>query len=224
MKLLVDSADTKAIEKIMNYYPIEGVTTNPSILAKSGRKPYEVLKEIRNIIGSKDLHVQVTSSNADEMMEEAERITSELGKNTFIKIPVTFEGVKAIKELTAKGFNCTGTAVYTLQQAYMAAEAGAKWIAPYVNRIETVYGDGIKAVREMQDMLDNNGYDAQILGASFHRIDQITGLAGYGVAASTVNPDMLFSLLDNENVSVAVEKFSKDFETLCGKNITMENA
>lgn len=223
MKLIVDSADTIAIKKIMDYFPIRGVTTNPSIIAKSGRKPYEVLKEIRSIIGDKDLHVQVVSTKAEDMIEEAKKITSELGKHTFIKIPVTFEGVKAIKDLTAKGFNCTGTAVYTLQQAFMAAEAGAKWIAPYVNRIENVYGDGIKAVCDMQDLLENNGYDTKIVGASFHRIDQITGLAGYGVAAATVSPDLLLSLLDNENVSGAVEKFTKDFENLCGNGSTMAN-
>lgn len=224
MKLIIDSADTKAIEKIMSYFPVEGVTTNPSIIAKSGRKPYEVLKEIRQLIGKKDLHVQVVSTKAEDMIKEAEKITAELGKYTFIKIPVTFEGVKAIKDLTERGFSCTGTAVYTLQQAYMAAEAGAKWIAPYVNRIETVYGDGIKAVQEMQDLLDNNGYDTKIVGASFHRIDQITGLAQYGVAAATVNPDLLFTLLDNENVTGAVDKFTKDFENLCGSGKTMVNA
>lgn len=221
MKLLIDSADTKAIEKLLDYYPIDGVTTNPSILAKSEKKPYEVLKEIRSLVGKKDLHVQVISLKAEDMVEEAKDIVSELGKDTFIKIPVTFEGVKAIKTLTEKGFNCTGTAVYTLQQAYMACHAGARWIAPYVNRIETTYGDGIGAVQEMQDLIDNNGYKTQILGASFHRIEQITGLAKYGVAAATVAPDLLMALLDNDNVTKAVEKFTLDFESLCGKGCTM---
>lgn len=222
MKLIIDSADTKAIEKLLDYYPIDGVTTNPSIIARSGRKPYEVLREIRNLIGKKDLHVQVISLKAEDMIEEAKDIISELGKNTFIKIPVTFEGAKAIKVLAEKGLNCTGTAIYTLQQAYLACHAGAKWIAPYVNRIETTYGDGIGAVHQMQDMIDNNGYQTQILGASFHRIDQITGLAQYGVAAATVSPDLLFSLLDNDNVEKAVDQFTRDFENLCGKGHTMK--
>ncbi len=221
MKLIVDSADTQALRKLCEYYPVDGVTTNPSIIAKSGRQPYEVLKEIRSIIGDKDLHVQVVSTDAESIMKEAEKITSVLGKNTFIKIPVTFEGVKAIKLLTEKGYNCTGTAVYTVEQAYMAAHAGAKWIAPYVNRIETVYGDGVGTVQMMQDMLDNNDYGTKIVGASFHRIDQITGLAEYGVAAATVGPDLLMKLLDNTNVDSAVAKFTEDFEKLCGKGKTM---
>lgn len=224
MKLIIDSADTQAIKKLCEYYPSDGVTTNPSIIAKSKRNPYEVLKEIRSIIGNKDLHVQVVSKDALGIIKEAEKITSVLGKNTFIKIPVTFEGVKAIKILTEKGYNCTGTAVYTLQQAYMACHAGAKWIAPYVNRIETVYGDGIGAVQLMQDMIDNNGYSTQIVGASFHRIDQINGLIEYGVSAATIGPDLLLELLSNENVDQAVDKFTKDFEELCGKGKTMLDA
>ena len=221
MKLIIDSADTKAIERLCSYYPIDGVTTNPSIIAKSGRQPYEVLKEIRRIIGDKDLHVQVVSTDAETMMKEAESITAKLGKETFIKIPVTFEGVKAIKMLSEKGFNCTGTAVYTLEQAYLACHAGAKWIAPYVNRIENVYGNGVKTVCKMQDMIDNNGYTTQIVGASFHKMEQITGLAEYGVGAATIGADLLLSLLDNPNVTGAVEKFTSDFENLCGKGKTM---
>lgn len=221
MKLVIDSADISAIKKLIEYYPVDGVTTNPSILLKAGRKPYEVLKEIREILGNKDLHVQVVSSEAEDMIKEAEKITSELGKETFIKIPVTFEGVKAIKALSSRGFNCTGTAVYTVEQAYMAAKAGAKWIAPYVNRIDNLGNDGVKTVSRMQTMLDKNGFETQILGASFHKIEQITALAELGVGAATVGEKLLFSMLDNSNVNDAVNKFTEDFETLCGKGSTM---
>lgn len=221
MKLIIDSADVKAIRKLVEYFPVDGVTTNPSILAKEKKNPYEVLKEIRSIIGKKDLHVQVISSKAEDICKEAGKITSVLGKRTFIKIPVTFEGVKAIKMLTAKGFNCTGTAVYTIEQAYMAAKAGAKWIAPYVNRIENLGNDGVKTVEIMQQMLISNGFKTQIVGASFHRIDQITGLAVAGVGAATIGSDLLLKLLDNPTVDEAVAKFVSDFEDLCGKEATM---
>ena len=223
MKLIIDSADTQAIRKLCEYYPIDGVTTNPSILNKAGRQPYEVLKEIRQIIGNKDLHVQVVCTKAEDIIAEAEKIRAELGENTFIKIPVTFEGVKAIKILSQEKVNCTGTAVYTIEQAYMAAHAGAKWIAPYVNRIENIYGDGIQAVRNMQQMLEYNGYDTQIVGASFHRIEQITALMQTGIGAATISAEMLLSLLDNNNVDSAVENFTKDFEKLCGNGKTMLN-
>lgn len=221
MKLLIDSADITAIKKLCEYYPIDGVTTNPTILKKAGKQPHVVIKEIRDIIGKKDLHVQVVSLKAENMVEEAKRIAKAFGKDTFIKIPVSFEGVKAIKVLSDMGYLCTGTAVYTVEQAYMAAHAGAKWIAPYVNRIETTYGDGVGTVCEMQEMLENNGYNTQILGASFHRIDQVVGLAKFGVAAATVGPDLLFDFLNNPNVDSAVKKFTDDFEELCGKDQTM---
>lgn len=221
MKLIIDSADVESIKKLMEYYPIDGVTTNPSILAKAKRQPYEVLKEIRSIIKKKDLHVQVISKDAEGIIKEAKEITRQLGKRTFIKIPVTFEGVKAIKILTKKGYNCTGTAVYTIEQAYMAAKAGAKWLAPYVNRIEKLGGNGVETVQRMQDMLDNNNFKTQIVGASFHRIDQITGLAEYGVGGATIGADLLFDLLKNQNVDEAVDKFVTDFEGLCSKGATM---
>lgn len=221
MKLIIDSADVSAIRKLSEYFCIDGVTTNPSILVKSGRQPYEVLKEIRSIIKKKDLHVQVISDDAEGIIKEAKEIVSQLGKRTFIKIPVTTEGVKAIKMLTKKGYRCTGTAVYTLEQAYMAAKAGAKWIAPYVNRIEKLGKDGVETVKNMQEMLDRNGFKTKIVGASFHRIDQITGLVMCGVAAATVGPDILMTMLDNSDVKAAVDKFVQDFEGLYGKGSTM---
>lgn len=221
MKLLIDSADVNSIRKLIDYYPIDGVTTNPSILVKSARRPYDILQEIRSLIGSRDLHVQVISASADDLLKEAHSITEKLGKDTFVKVPVTFEGVKAIRLLSDEGIKCTGTAVYTIEQAYLAGKAGAKWVAPYVNRIEKLGTDGIKLVSQMKDMFRNNNMDTQILGASFHRIDQITGLAICGVDAATVSADMLLSILDNENVKSAVAKFVSDFEGLYGKGSTM---
>ena len=139
MKLLIDDADVSKIKALYSYYPVDGVTTNPTILAKSGKKPYEVLKEIREFIGENaDLHVQVVSRTAEEMVQEAQVIREKLGANTFIKVPVVKEGVKAIKILSAQGVKITATAIYTPMQAYLAAKAGADFAAPYVNRIDNL--------------------------------------------------------------------------------------
>ena len=153
MKLLIDSADVTAIKRIMEYYPIDGVTTNPTILYRSGRRPDDVLPEIRRIIGDLDLHVQVISQDSESIIEEADAIRNKLGNNTFIKIPITFEGVKAVRILSDRGVRCTGTAIYTLEQAFLSAKAGALWIAPYVNRIETLGGNGVETVCRMKEML-----------------------------------------------------------------------
>lgn len=114
MKLLIDDADIEKIRKIYEFYTIDGVTTNPSILAKTGRKPYEVLKEIRKLLGDNaELHVQVVSNTADEMVLEGHQIAEKLGKNTYIKIPTVPEGLKAMRILHSEGYNITATAIYT---------------------------------------------------------------------------------------------------------------
>ena len=222
MKFLIDDANIERIREIWNTYPCDGVTTNPSILAKSGRPPFEVLSEIRALIGDDaELHVQVLSHTAEGMLGEAERIISVLGKNTFIKVPTTPEGVRAMTLLSSRGFHITATAVYAPMQVYFAAKAGADYIAPYVNRIEVLGQDGAEVVRRMQDMLENNGFSAKILAASFKNSYQVQALCEYGVGACTVAPDVIDGLLKNENVAWAVGAFEKNFATLCGEGKTM---
>ena len=144
MKLLIDDANIDKIRKIYEFYTIDGVTTNPSILAKSGRKPYEVLKEIRELLGENaELHVQVVSDTAEKMVQEGHKIVEMLGKNTYIKVPTIPEGLKAMRILSKEGYNITATAIYTPLQAYLAAKAGADYAAPYVNRIDNLGTNGI---------------------------------------------------------------------------------
>lgn len=222
MKLLIDDADIAKIKRIYEFYPIDGVTTNPSILAKSGRKPYEVLKEIREFIGDKaELHAQVLSRTAEGMIEEARAMVKVLGKNTFIKVPSIPEGFKAMRALKAEGFNITATAIYTPMQAYLAAKSGADYAAPYVNRIDNLGANGIESVKMIQDIFDNNGFKTKILAASFKNSNQVQELCAYGVGASTVAPDVIEGLVKNACVTGAVEDFIRDFEGLCGTGKTM---
>ena len=222
MKLLIDDANVAKIKKIYEFYPVDGVTTNPSILAKSGRNPYEVLKEIREFIGEEaELHAQVISLDADGMVKEAEKMVSVLGKNTFIKIPTVPEGLKAMKILSTRGFKITATAIYTPMQAYLAAKAGADYAAPYVNRIDNLGADGIASAKMIQDIYDNNGFKTQILAASFKNSNQVQELCAYGVGASTVAPDVIENLIKNACVTSAVQDFVTDFKKLCGEGKTM---
>ncbi|MBE5753241.1 MAG: fructose-6-phosphate aldolase [Clostridiales bacterium] len=222
MKLLIDDANVAKIKKIYEFYPVDGVTTNPSILAKSGRNPYEVLKEIREFIGEEaELHAQVISLDADGMVKEAEKMVSVLGKNTFIKIPTIPEGLKAMKILSARGFKITATAIYTPMQAYLAAKAGADYAAPYVNRIDNLGADGIASAKMIQNIYENNGFKTQILAASFKNSNQVQELCAYGVGASTVAPDVIENLIKNACVTSAVQDFVTDFEKLCGAGKTM---
>ena len=174
MKLLIDDANIEKIKRIYEYYAIDGVTTNPSILAKNGKNPYETLKEIREFIGEDaELHVQVVSSTAEEMIEEGHRIVKELGKNTYVKSPTVPEGLKAMKKLSNEGYKVTATAIYTPIQAYLAAKAGADYTAPYVNRIDNLGTNGIEVTRKIHDIFENNGLKTQILAASFKNSLQV---------------------------------------------------
>lgn len=224
MRLLIDDANIDKIKAIYDKYPVDGVTTNPSILAKSGRNPYEVLKEIRAFIGKdQELHAQVISLKAEDMVEEAKFMAKELGKETYIKIPTIPEGLKAMKILSKEGYRITATAIYTPMQAFLAAKAGAHYAAPYVNRIDNLGANGIAATKEIQDIYDNYGFETCILAASFKNSQQLHELATYGVGAATLAPDVIENLIKNASVSAAVNDFVADFEKLCGDGATMLN-
>ena len=223
MKILVDHADINAIKKMYEYYPVDGVTTNPSILKKGGKNPYDVLLEIREFIGKDaDLHAQVISRKAEDMVTEAHKMLEILGANTFIKVPVVPEGLKAIKILATEGVSVTGTAIYNQMQGFLAGKAGAKYVAPYVNRIDNLGANGIQVAKDIHDMLKKAGLATQVLAASFKNSQQVQELAAYGVEASTVAPDVIEGLIKVDAARCAVDVFISDFEDLCGAGKTMQ--
>ncbi|MCI1208336.1 MAG: hypothetical protein LKF96_02695 [Treponema sp.] len=217
MKLLVDCADIEKIKKMYEFYPVDGVTTNPSILAATGKAPYTVLKEIREFIRSQgELHVQVVAGSAVGMVEDGYRITQILGKNTFIKIPAVPEGFKAMKRLCNEGFAITATAVYTPMQAYLAGKCGAVYAAPYVNRIDNFGYDGIQTAKEIHDIFKKNMMKTEILAASFKNSQQVLDLCKYGVGSATLAPSVLEGLVKNQAITAAIADFSNDFSRLPG--------
>ena len=225
MKFIIDDADIAKIKDIYNTFAVDGVTTNPSILAKSGRQPYEVLTEIREFIGpDAELHVQVIAPDAEGMVRDGHRIVEVLGKNTYVKVPTTKEGLRAMKMLHGEGIRVTATAIYTRMQAFLAAKAGADYAAPYVNRIDNLGGDGVKTAQDIHDIFRKNGLDCQVLAASFKNSQQVQELCEYGIGAATISPEVIEALIKNDSVTMAVEAFVKDFEGLCGKGVTMETS
>lgn len=225
MKFIIDDADIAKIKDIYNTFAVDGVTTNPSILAKSGRQPYEVLTEIREFIGpDAELHVQVIAQDAEGMVRDGHRIVEVLGKNTYVKVPTTKEGLRAMKMLHGEGIRVTATAIYTRMQAFLAAKAGADYAAPYVNRIDNLGGDGVKTAQDIHDIFRKNGLNCQVLAASFKNSQQVQELCEYGIGAATISPEVIEALIKNDSVTMAVEAFVKDFEGLCGKGVTMETS
>ena len=224
MKLIIDDAHIDQIKKIYEFYPVDGVTTNPSILATSGRKPYEVLREIREFIGSEaELHVQAVAKTAEGMIEDAHRIIAELGTNTYVKIPAVPEGFKAMKELNKEGILITATAIYTPLQGFLAGKCGASYAAPYINRIDNMGYNGIQVAKQMHDIFKKNNLKTEVLAASFKNSQQVLELCEYGVGASTVAPEVIERLVKNQAITAAIEDFVKDFETLAGEGKTMSS-
>ncbi|MBR6012411.1 MAG: fructose-6-phosphate aldolase [Selenomonadaceae bacterium] len=224
MKLMIDDAHIEQIKKIYEFYPVDGVTTNPSILYKVGRKPFEVLKEIREFIGeNSEMHVQATAETAEGMVEDAKYILEQLGENTFIKIPAIQEGFKAMKILHRENMKFTATAIYTPMQAFLAAKAGASYTAPYVNRLDNLGYDGVQVAKDIHDIFCENDFDTEVLAASFKNSQQILELCKYGVGAATVAPDVIFSLVKNKVVESAVDDFISDFTKLVGEGKTMKD-
>lgn len=224
MKLLIDNADLAKIKTIYNFFPVDGVTTNPSILAKTGCDPYTVLKAIRAFIGQEaELHVQAVARSAEEMVAEGRQIAEILGRNTYIKIPSVKEGLKAMTILSGEGYRVTATAIYTPMQAFLAAKAGADYAAPYVNRIDDLGADGIQTVEKIQDIFTMNGMKTQILAASFKNSQQVQSLCAYGIGAATLAPEIFDKLIGHASVASAVEAFISDFESLCGPGKTMRD-
>ncbi len=221
MKLIIDNANIDEIRYMYEFFPMDGVTCNPSILAKEKRNPYDVLKEIREYIEEGELHVQVVSTEADRMIDEAYRIQKELGAETYIKIPTDKEGLKAIRILAASGFNVTATAIYTQMQAFLAAKAGALYVAPYINRIDNLGSDGVQTAMEIHDMFRKYHFKTEVLAASFKNSRQVISLCRYGIGATTISPDVLELLIKNDSVVAALETFRRDFEELCGEGKTM---
>ncbi|MEA5027007.1 MAG: transaldolase family protein [Erysipelotrichaceae bacterium] len=224
MKLLIDCADIEQIKTMYEWYPLEGVTCNPTILKRAGRPPYEALTDIRNFIGDQgDLHVQMVSSTVEGMIAEAQYVLTRLGKTTYIKIPVDNIGLMAIRRLHAMGIRVTATAIYHPMQAFLAAQAGADYAAPYVNRIEVLSGNGVETACLIEDIFQKNKLSCHVLGASFKRIDQVQSLINNGLYSATLSADLLKSLLVSADTDKAIHDFAADFYELCGPNKTMLN-
>ena len=216
MRFLLDTADLNAIRRLAEFYPLEGVTTNPSILAREGGNLRRLLYEIRETIGDLELHVQVTEESYADMIREAEAIRAFLGENTFVKVPVTENGLRAIEELARREIAVTATAVVSPSQAVLAAEAGAVYVAPYVNRCTRYGGDGVKLVKDIDALFTYGECQTAILAASFKTVDEILAVALSGAEAATVSPELLEALLAHPVTDLSVEGFAEDWRRAFG--------
>ena len=210
MLYLIDDANIESIKTITQYFPITGVTTNPSIIAANGENVYKKIKEIRDVIGPDcELHAQVLANTCDEIVKEAIRLRDAVGGNFFVKVPVTGEGLKSISVLKELGFGVTATAIFTAQQALLASTAGADYVAPYVNRIDNFSLDGIGVVGDIVELFDMYGKDTKVLAASFKNTQQVHNVAMVGSHAATISCDLFEKLIYHPLTTAAIMEFEE---------------
>lgn len=212
MKLLIDTANIAEIKALYQIFRFDGVTTNPKLLSRMDGDPIGLLKEIRREI-PKDaqLHVQVVSLKADDMIKEADYILEQVGGDTCIKVPVSGEGFKAIRILANRGIKVTATAVFNQAQALLAAHEGASFAAPYIHRINNKGYGGVDTALEIHRALKAQQFDTELLAAAFENTDQVSKILAGGAQSVTVAPDILKEMLVNSMTEDAVKDFYHEF-------------
>jgi fructose-6-phosphate aldolase 2 len=218
MIILLDTANINDISNLIDIFPVDGVTTNPTIVAREKADFLSLIKQIRNAIGEeKMLHVQTLSTSFEGIIKEAHLLLDELEGNVYIKIPVIEEGIKAIRKLSSEGVRTTATAVFTPQQALIAAKSGADFIAPYVNRLDNISANGPSVVADIVRLFNTYGLQTKVLGASFKNVEQVHRVSMAGCHGVTVSPDILRQMLSHPLTAESVATFSRDWQNCYGK-------
>ncbi|MBE7054782.1 MAG: fructose-6-phosphate aldolase [Ruminococcaceae bacterium] len=223
MLYLLDTANLEAIKHCNEYYPLSGVTTNPSIISAENTDFWELVTGIRKIIGDeKMLHVQTTQKTAAAIVKEAKLLKERIGGNFYVKIPIGEEGIKATMELKKLGIGVTVTAIFTPAQALIAAKAGADFVAPYVNRLDNIIGDGCDVAAEIVSQLKIFGYDCKVLVASFKNAEQVHKCASVGCHSVTVSAGILKTVISHPMTDAAIQGFDRDWAAIYGDKTIME--
>lgn len=218
MELIIDSSNIEQIKELNDLLTITGVTTNPTILTKSGREAMDVVKDLCEVLSEDQLLlIQTVQTSFEGIMEEAKMISSIRNKNMYVKIPVTHEGLRAIKECKKIGIHTLATAIYTADQAFLAAMNGAEYLAPYTNRMCN-YGDGVQDVKDLIEMLRVNHMPAKVIAASFKNTYQVHELIKAGIQAVTVPCDVLYQMIDHPGTKIAVGEFSVNWQRAYNRN------
>ena len=220
MKIYLDSADVDLITSAVGRYPIDGVTTNPTIIArdiKDGMTVSGLLSRIRVLTAGKKLFVQVTSDDADGIMSDAMKIVS-LGGDITVKVPTTADGLTAIMRLADKGISTAATACYSTSQALLAAKAGADFVAPYISHIDNLSLDGAAVASEMAELFAFHGLKTEVLAASFRTVSQVERCIAGGVSAVTVTYDMLGSMTVHPGTDKEMASFKANWAAKFGES------
>ncbi len=220
MEILFDTANLADIEAMTPIYPVDGVTTNPTILKAEGRIDfYPHFRRIREIIGfERTLHVQVLAQDVSGILADAHRLLEMIDEQVYVKIPTTEPGIQAMRLLRNEGINVTATAVYSKTQGILAIAAGANYVAPYFNRMESLDIDTVSTIKALSKFIDRHGADCKIMAASFKNVAQVSAAFEAGASAVTLAPMLLRAALSAPDVREAVSGFFADWYSTFGTN------
>ncbi|MGT2934579.1 fructose-6-phosphate aldolase [Streptococcus castoreus] len=216
MEYMLDTLDLEAIKKWHRILPLAGVTSNPTIAKKEGAIDFfERIREVRTIIGDKaSIHVQVIAQDYEGILKDAADISKQCGDSVYVKVPVTTEGLAAIKTLKADGYLITATAIYTVFQGLLAIEVGADYLAPYYNRMENLNIDPEAVIEQLAKAIVRQDSSSKILAASFKNVAQVTRSFALGAQAITAGPDIFEAGFAMPSIQKAVDDFGKDWEAI----------
>ncbi|MGJ8572996.1 MAG: fructose-6-phosphate aldolase [Hoeflea sp.] len=210
MKFFVDTADVGEIRELNDLGLIDGVTTNPSLIMKSGRDIREVTKEICDIVDG-PVSAEVAATEYDAMMKEA-AVLAKIADNICIKLPLTLDGLKACRALTSDGHMTNVTLCFSANQALLAAKAGASFISPFIGRLDDMAIDGMDLIREIRQIYDNYGFDTEILAASIRTVNHVREAALIGADVATIPASTIKSLVKHPLTDKGLEAFLADWK------------
>ncbi len=213
MKIFLDSANLESIRKFNDMGLLDGITTNPSLMSKEGGNPKDVMQEITKIIKG-DVSLEVVSTEYSGMIEEGKRLR-QYGKNVVVKVPMTSDGLKACKYLTSEGIPVNVTLVFSPNQALLAAKSGAKYVSPFIGRLDDIGQNGMTLIQDIKDIFKNYPeFKTQILVASIRHPIHVIDAAKIGADVVTLPPAVLDKMLQHPLTDIGLENFLSDWKKL----------
>ena len=210
MKFFIDTADTAEIKDLSSTGLVDGVTTNPSLILKSGRPMLDVIKEICDLVPG-PVSAEVTATEKDQMIAEGRKLAN-IAKNVAVKLPLTWDGLQACKSLTSEGFMVNVTLCFSANQALLAAKANATFISPFIGRLDDINLDGMELIQEIREIYDNYpALNTEILAASIRSANHVKLSALYGADVATLPPNVLKSLVKHPLTDKGLEQFLADW-------------
>ncbi|RJL08753.1 fructose-6-phosphate aldolase [Paracoccus siganidrum] len=209
MKFFVDTADTAAIKELNDLGMVDGVTTNPSLILKAGRDITEVTREICQMVAG-PVSAEVVAEKAEDMIREG-KVLAQIADNITVKVPLTWDGLKACRALSGDGHKVNVTLCFSPAQAILAAKAGATFISPFIGRLDDIHIDGMDLIADIREIYDNYGFETEILAASIRSVNHIIEAAKIGADVITAPPSVIKSMANHVLTDKGLAQFNADW-------------